>query len=189
MTEAIETEHLRLLPISSEHVATFFRSRSELAALIGASVPDEWPVCPESMAYWREKSDRLQEAAGWAGYLYIHKSDGTVVGDGGFKGPPNARGTVEMGYAVVPAYRNRGLANEAAQALLDWAFKHREVNYVTAETLPQGKESMRVVEKLGMAFQGVRTDPEEGGVFLWRLSRQEYNTPRTPPETDGCPFS
>ena len=189
MNEAINTERLTLAPITPEHIAAFFRSRTELGSLLGVEVPADWPVFPEGMEYWREKSDKLIRDAGWAGYLFIHRKDGRVVGDGGFKGPPDDEGIVETGYAIIPEYRGKGLATEAEQALINWAFSHPEVKFVTAETLTNGKDSMRVLEKLGMAYMGVRADPKDGAVFLWRLSREDYNTPRTPPETDRCPYN
>ncbi len=188
MNHAIETARLAILPVTTRHVAAFFRSRAELASLLGVAVPGDWPVCPESMEYWRDKADRLEKEADWANYFYIHKRDGKVVGDGGFKGPPNAEGVVEMGYALIPEYRRLGLATEGAKALMDWAFGHPEVNYVTAETLPGGQDSMRVLEKLGLAFQGTGFDPDEGKVYLWRISRAGYSAPRAPAESDGCPF-
>ena len=188
MSHIIETERLRLVPVNPRHIAAFFRSRAELASMLGAAVPDDWPVCPEGMGYWRERAEELEKAPGWAGYFFMHKADDKVVGDGGFKGPPNAEGAVEMGYALIPDYRRRGLATEAARALMDWAFTHPEVNSVTAETLADGRESMRLLDGLGMTFQEARTDRGEVEVYLWAISREEYNTPRKPPETQGCPF-
>jgi len=188
MNDPIQTERLRLVPVTPAHVAAYFRSREELGSLLGASVPDDWPVCPESMEYWREKLAELDNAAGWAGYIFVHEKNAAVIGDGGFKGPPDAGGKVETGYAIVPALRRQGYATEAVKALINWAFSHPEIKYVTAETLPQGKESMRVLEKLGMSYEGTGTDPHEGTVFLWQVSREDFNKPPAPPETDGCPF-
>lgn len=48
-------------------------------------------------------------------YLFIHKPDLTLIGLGGFKGAVNAEGMVDIGYAIAPSYRRRGLAIEAAQ--------------------------------------------------------------------------
>ena len=187
MNDVIETERLWLLPITPEQMTAYSLSRSDLARLIGATVPENWPVCPEGMEYWRAKSNVLRESKGWAGYVYIHKKDNTVIGDGGFKGPPDAKGEVEMGYAILPEYRGKGLGTEAAKALVDWAFYHPEVESIVAETLPEAKGSMRVLEKLRMAYQGIRVDPGEGRVFLWRLRRKDFVTPCTPPENDNCP--
>ena len=189
MSCSIESERLLLAPVTLEHVRAFFQSRAALGELLGAVVPGDWLVCPESMEYLREKESELQEAKGWAGYLFIHKGDRTVIGDGGFKSPPDTSGKVEAGYAIIPAHRRQGFATKALKALLDWAFGHPAVTAVTAKTLPRAQESMRVLEKLGTAYQGLVTNPREGAVYLWELSREDYEKPPAPSENEGCPNS
>lgn len=51
--------------------------------------------------------------------------DGQVVGDVGFHGPPAAEGpvVVEVGYAVVPDLRGRGVASAALSQLLELAWR------------------------------------------------------------------
>ncbi len=189
MIEPIQTERLLLVPVTPEHVDAFFKSRAELGKLLGAAVPDEWPVAPEIMEYWREKAGDLDRDAGWAGYFFVQRDKRGVIGDGGFKRPPDTEGTVEIGYAVVPAYRRQGYGTEAVKALIAWAFNHPELKSITAETLPRSKESMRLLEKLGFSYQGIRQDTREGMLFLWQMNREEYGNPPKPPETDGCPYS
>jgi RimJ/RimL family protein N-acetyltransferase len=48
-----------------------------------------------------------------------------VVGDIGFHGPPlsGARAVVEIGYAVVPSWRGRGIATHACRVLLAQAWR------------------------------------------------------------------
>ncbi|SDT40499.1 Protein N-acetyltransferase, RimJ/RimL family [Friedmanniella luteola] len=57
---------------------------------------------------------------------WVHeiRVDGAVVGDVGFHGPPAAEGpaVVEIGYAVVPPLRRRGVASRAVAQLLDVAW-------------------------------------------------------------------
>jgi RimJ/RimL family protein N-acetyltransferase len=60
---------------------------------------------------------------------------GQVVGDVGFHGPPPASGpaVVEIGYAVVPALRGRGVASRACALLLERAWQDG-ADQVLAET-------------------------------------------------------
>jgi RimJ/RimL family protein N-acetyltransferase len=81
---------------------------------------------------------------------------------------------VELGYALIPEYRGRGLATEAARGLARYAFSHPQVQTVQAHTLPDGKESIRVLEKLGMKLVGTFHDPEDGDVLRWRVERKDY---------------
>lgn len=73
--------------------------------------------------------------------------DGQVIGDIGFKGKPDIRQAVEIGYGLLPAYLNQGFATEAVQALIEWAFKQTEVKAVLAKTESTNQGSIRVLEK------------------------------------------
>lgn len=42
------------------------------------------------------------------GFALVHLADNAVIGSGGYKGPPNADGVVEIAYGVVPGYQGRG---------------------------------------------------------------------------------
>ena len=44
------------------------------------------------------------------------------------------KGVVEIGYAIAPAYRNRGLATEAAQGLVDYALSQPHIKMVDAHS-------------------------------------------------------
>jgi RimJ/RimL family protein N-acetyltransferase len=107
-----------------------------------------------------------------ATHLFVHRSDAAVVGIGGFTGPP-VEGTVEIGYAIAPAYRRRGLATEAATQLLQAAARGG-AETVRAHTLAQDSASTRVLLRLGFRRTGEIHDPEDGPV--WRWERQARST-------------
>ncbi len=165
----IETRNLQLVPCEPSHLETAMRDKKGLGSLLGVSVPDNWPVFPGAMSYIYEKLRSDPTAVGWWSYLFVQAEDRRLAGDGGFKGRPNGTGEVEIGYALVPEYRGRGLATEAAGGLVRWAFSHPEVAAVRAETLPDGHGSIRVLQKLGMRFAGATEE-----VLRWRLERQDY---------------
>jgi ribosomal-protein-alanine N-acetyltransferase len=165
----IETENLQLIPCGPSHLAAVLEDKKGLEPLLGVSVPDGWPVFPGAIPRIYEKLRSDPAAVGWWSYLFVHAEDRTLAGDGGFKGRPDGSNEVEIGYALVPEYRGRGLATEAAKGLVGWAFSHPEVAAVKAQTLPDGHASIRVLEKLGMRFAGA-TD----GVLRWRLERQDF---------------
>lgn len=112
------------------------------------------------------------DAANWWMYFFVHTADRKLVGSGGFKGKPDDAGMVEIGYAVAPAYRRKGLATEAAQGLIDYAFSHPQVNCVQAHTLAEENESVRVLRKIGMEFVKELNDPEDGDIWQWQLKRK-----------------
>ncbi|MED3329797.1 GNAT family N-acetyltransferase [Bacillus thuringiensis] len=86
----------------------------------------------------------------WGAWYVIRKEDDIVLGDIGFKGKPNEKQTVEIGYGFIEKYWNQGYATEAVRELIDWAFKTGEVETIIAETLLDNYSSIRVLEKLHM---------------------------------------
>ncbi len=90
------------------------------------------------------------------------------MGCGGFKGKPTDDGTVEIGYSILEAHQRQGLAPEAVQELVRWAFSHEEVRRIGAHTLPELRPSIRVLEKCGFAFVG---EGSENGAIWFELLR------------------
>jgi len=64
-----------------------------------------------------------------------------VVGSIGFHGAPNEDGQVEIGYHVEPGFRRRGLATEAAFALLAWARAEHGITRFRASVAPSNVPS------------------------------------------------
>ncbi|HEY0407328.1 MAG TPA: GNAT family protein [Pyrinomonadaceae bacterium] len=176
--DMIETENLRLIPCELAHFEALLRNPPRLERMLGLSIVEGWSAFPESIArgyeYLKERPDALR----WWMYLFTHTADKTLVGQGGFKGRADESGMVEIGYSIAPAYRNRGLATEAAQALIDYAFSHAHIKIVDAHTLAEANPSTRVLQKVGMQFTEALPDPEHGEVWHWRLKREDYRKAR-----------
>ena len=166
--QMIETENLQLIPCGPTHLATVLKDKKGLEPLWGVSVPEAWSVFPGAIPRIYEKLRSDPSAVGWWSYLFVHTEDRTLAGDG-FKDPSDEFNEVEIGYALVPEYRGRGLATEATKGLVGWAFSHPEVAAVKAETLRDGHASIRVLKKLGMKFAGA-TDR----VLRWRLEKHDF---------------
>lgn len=86
----------------------------------------------------------------WGPWLAILKADNKIIGDLGFKGAPDNKGAVEIGYGLLEEYRGKGYATEAVAALIGWAWKQEDIHKIKAETLVDNRESIRVLEKIGM---------------------------------------
>ena len=78
---------------------------------------------------------RIARASWGAGStrLIVHQADETLIGETGFHGPPDASGTVEVGYSIVPAYRGLGFDVEATRALIRDSLAHLGILRITAE--------------------------------------------------------
>lgn len=66
----------------------------------------------------------------------------------------HARG--ELGYWIGKPYWNRGYATEAAEAVLRYGFETLRLNRIAASHFAGNAASGRVLEKLGMTYEGTR---------------------------------
>jgi RimJ/RimL family protein N-acetyltransferase len=172
----IKTNKLQLLPVERIHIEALLRHKSELAAILHVTVPANWPHFPEAFSLSANESrESNPSSTDWHGYFFIHPKDRVLVGNGGFKGPPDELGTIEIGYEIASEYWNRGLATEAAHRMIDYAFAHEEVQAVIAHTLAERNASNRVLQKVGMKFIAEVDDPEEGKIWRWQISRDKYH--------------
>lgn len=169
----LKTKHLTLIPGNAAHIEAFLKGRQELEAMLQVTIPPAWPEFPEGLTYWFEPLKSDPSLTGWAFWFVIHTADRAIAGEGGFKGKPDETGMVEIGYAIVPEYRGRGLATELAKGLTDWAFSHPTVTAVAAETLIDGYASIKVLEKLGMTLVETIHATEHGDLLRWQLNRPE----------------
>jgi len=84
---------------------------------------------------------------------------GEPVGDVGLRWVSEEYRTGEIGFMFDPRYQGQGYATEAARAIVDWAFAagfHR----VIGRTEARNTASARVLEKLGMRFEGQLVENE-----------------------------
>ena len=107
----------------------------------------------------------------WLSYLIVDPDRSTVVGLGGFKGPPQD-GVVEVGYSVAPDHRGRGHATNAVKLWVGRAAAHG-VRVVLAHTLAEPNASTRVLARCGFHQSGVLEDDDLGSVWEWRLELRD----------------
>jgi RimJ/RimL family protein N-acetyltransferase len=159
---------------NAELVAADLEGIQALSDILMASVPDNWPpelYDRESLKYsLRQLEDPAEQC--WSSW-YLLSGQGEkreVLGICGFKGRPDQRGTVEIGYSILSQFRNQGFATEAVERLLGWAFSHQSVAEVCAETLPHLQQSIRVMKKNGFSFTGAGS---ELGVVRYAVQRPD----------------
>lgn len=86
----------------------------------------------------------------YTNWQIVLKSGNVAIGSVGFRGPPNGRGEVKIGYGIHAAYRNNGFAAESAAALCRWALGNASVRVIRAEAHRSNPASHRVALKIGM---------------------------------------
>jgi [ribosomal protein S5]-alanine N-acetyltransferase len=92
-------------------------------------------------------------------YLAAARKDtGEIIGEGVLKvvNPNERQG--EIGFGVAPKYWKQGFGSEIAQAVLDAGFQHFNLHRVAAQCSPDNRGSIRIMQKLGMAREGLLRD-------------------------------
>lgn len=157
------TNRLRLVAGTEVLAAAEIEDRVELAKLLGALVPETWPPdnLRDVLSYFYGLYKEHQEWEGWLTWyaIRIDVDYPILCGGTGFKGPPDKRGMVEIGYSVLPEFQRQGLATEMVAGIVQWA-KHRpEVRRVEAKTNVDNIPSIRVLEKNSFTCVGVGSEP------------------------------
>jgi RimJ/RimL family protein N-acetyltransferase len=87
-------------------------------------------------------------------YAITRTDNGAFLGCCGLEPHPENPATLEMGYWLGEPYWNQGYATEAAHALIDMAFRTREIDQIDARCRVTNVASRRVIQKCGFQFQG-----------------------------------
>lgn len=144
-TALIETERLLLAPVTLADIDEFvgLHEDPEVARFMGS--PDrDWLV------QWAEGSTREWEELGYGRMTIRDRESGAFLGRTGLKRWPQFEET-EVGWALRPEARGRGIATEGAAATLEWAAGRFDLPYVTAMIQPTNTASIAVAERLGMS--------------------------------------
>ncbi|GAE24961.1 acetyltransferase [Halalkalibacter wakoensis JCM 9140] len=129
----INTKRLTLIPCTNESLS---------------SIESHYPIGPHIESYVNDL-EQNESLLGW-GVWFVIAQENVVIGDIGFKGKPDSKKSVEIGYGIIEEAQNKGFATEAVQNLIQWAFAFEEVEIVKAECLEDNIASIKVLEKLGM---------------------------------------
>jgi RimJ/RimL family protein N-acetyltransferase len=176
MTSPIFTSSLKLVPATLEMLDfVLAENDSGLASVLNVEIEPGWSTFGLEPFKWTREAQAVDpEHIGWLTYLAIHLADKKLIGTCGFKGKPDSKGNVEIGYEIAASYQLRGLASEAAIALIKHAFSFPQVNSVLAHTLAQVNESGAVLKKAGLQKVGLVEDPDEGTVWQWCIERKAF---------------
>ena len=92
---------------------------------------------------------------------------GNVIGEAVIKVAPPGHGQGEIGFGIVPSLWRKGYATEVARALIDVGFTTLKLNRIAAQCAPENKASIRVMQKLGMAREGLLREHYRAGGKYW----------------------
>lgn len=170
----IESQRLRLIPLTTEQIILFQKSRTELQLSLGLEpsevIMDEAfaaEINDDTFAYWinhtRDNPDRYQWFTNWE---IVHRDKNQSIGGIGLGNWPDENGESMIGYVIDERHQNMGFCSEAVARLLEWMWENEELLVVIADTPEDNFPSQRVLRKNGFTKRY-----SKDGIFRWELKR------------------
>lgn len=117
------------------------------------------------IARWAVVDKMTHECVGWSGLKYFNQPVN------------NHNNFYELGYRFKKKHWGKGFATESSIAILDYGFKHLNVDSIFAITDPRNVISKKVLTKLGFEFQ--ETFDYEGDPTDWfKLNKITWESKR-----------
>jgi [ribosomal protein S5]-alanine N-acetyltransferase len=172
----LRTSRLELIAATLPLIEAEAAGAANLGPLLNVEI-EAWPPPgnDENSLQWTvEKLRAHPEHTGFFVWyvILVEEQRRKLVGMTAFKGPPDEQGTIEAGYSIIETRQRRGIGTEATRAIMEWAFAHPAVKQITAETFPDLKPSLKVMERCGMTFLGAGSS--EPGAIRYGISKERF---------------
>ena len=118
----IETANLKLVPCELTHFEAILNDQNQLEQMLGVKATEGWLQFPKAMQFGYEYLRANPGAFGWWTYLFIHARENALIGNGGFVGPPDGSGMVEIGYPSLTLTRIEAWQRKQHRGLLTMPF-------------------------------------------------------------------
>ena len=161
---AIETERLLLRPFGAGDAARVAQlaGAREVAATT-ANIPH--PYALSDAEGWIAGQQDAWESGADATFAVTLREDGVLIGAIALRIERDHE-RAELGYWIGVPYWGQGYATEAARAVLSFGFDQLGLNRVFARHMSSNPASGRVMEKIGMRFEGeLRRHERKWGAF------------------------
>ena len=159
-----ETARLIIRPYTLDDLDDHFAviaSDPDVMQFLPGGEPRTYEQSQRSVAYMAEQWD-TQDYGFWALFL---KDGGDFIGYTGLMTIPPDHQYVEIAYAIGKDYWGQGYTTEAGRATLTYGFDVCGFEQILALAVPDNIASQRVMEKIGMIYDGLTTAFYDG----WEL--------------------
>lgn len=144
-----------------------------------------WSPHP-SLAYTRGyiravcKHYRAGDYHDWA---IVSKEDSHMIGTIGFTRIDTQNRVGEIGYVINPRYAGHGFATEAGRLVLKFGFEKLGLNRIEARYMVENTASRRVMEKIGMTYEGTARSlmfvkGKYRDISICAITRDDYLSPQ-----------
>ena len=152
----LRTERLSLRamhPIDTEDMFDYARREDVTKYLLWK--PHESKAYTEDYLRYIQSRYALEDFYDWA---VIERESRRMIGTCGFTRIDTENDSAEIGYVLNPDFHGRGYAAEAAAKVVEFGFLTLGLNRIEARFMQGNDASLRVMEKLGMSFEGYHRD-------------------------------
>ena len=173
----IETKRLLLRKMSRRDAADMFeysKNPNVTEYLLWSPHPDR-NYTSRYLAYIQSRY-RSGDFFDWA---VVWEESGKMIGTCGFTRFNYDANSAEVGYVLNPDFWGIGVAPEAVRAVMQFGFSELDLHRIEAKYMVGNGRSSRVMEKLGMSFEGVSRDSmfvkgKYVSVGTYSILRDEY---------------
>ncbi len=164
----VETERLLLKTFTPAHLDDLYRllSDPDVVKYVGNGKPCSRAETETALASFGKHWKRH----GFGRWAIIGKDTQKLIGYGGLR---MLFETPEIVYHLAKEYWRRGLATEMARAVLRYGFEEHDFERIVAIAMPENKASIRVMEKIGMSYEGT-ANYYNIDVVQYAISRPQY---------------
>ena len=147
----LETERLIIFPLTYDQLILYLQANGKLDEELNLNKGNQ--VIPQELLDAFHETILPAVADGTKNYQYstlwtiVSKELNQMVGDLCFKGEPNTKGEIEIGYGTHDEFQGKGYMTEAIGAISGWAFSQLNVKTILAETDQSNLASHRTLDK------------------------------------------
>lgn len=147
----LETQRLILQPLSCEQLVKYIQCDNSLEEELKLKKTPRI-ISPElkealTQTILPNVADKTRNYLYSTLWTVISKAYNNMVGDLCFKGEPNTKGEIEIGYGTYDEFQGRGLMTEAVGGIIEWAKSQSSVKSIVASTDKSNLASSKVLLK------------------------------------------
>lgn len=171
----IKTTRLSIRLISSEVLSLIIRGEAEQAGhLLGVPIPVELLRSLSSLSYSQKELNKDEAYLPWSARAVFLRDNPQFIGIIRFHSVPRPIGipgyqgdAVELGYRIFEAFRNRGYAREAADAMMYWANTQFGIRNFLASVAPGNMASNPLIWSFNFKKVAEVIDESDGLEYVY----------------------
>jgi len=153
----VETSRLTIIPLNYEQLELYMQSEGKLEkefrlTITGRTVAPDIKERVLDLILPKVKAAIADEYLFYTFWIVIEKTSKIIVAELGFKGEPNKKEEIEIGYGTMHEQRRKGYMTEAIGGMIDWAKQRATIKYILAETDENNLASIKVLKKNKFRF-------------------------------------